>query len=252
MDRTTPWQTINFPWPMGRTILWQAIISPWGMGRTAPYDPWVMENLFPMGHGSYDSLANYKFPMAHGSYDSLASYNFPMGHGSYGTVRSMGHGEFISHGAWVVRHRTIHGSWRIYFPWGMGRTTSWQAVISPWGMGRTAPYDPWVMENLFPMGHGSYDALENYKFPMAHGSYDSLANYNFPMGHGSYGTVRSMGHGEFISHGAWVVRHRTIHGSWRIYFPWGMGRTTSWQAVISPWGMGRTAPYDPWVMENLF
>src|ERR1700728_2591555 len=118
---------------MGRTTPWQAIISPWAMGRTAPYDPWVMENLFPMGHGSYDALEIYKFPMGHGSYDFLASYNFPMGHGSYDTVAS-------------------------------------------------------------------------YNFPMGHGSYDSLASYNFPMGHGSYGTVRSMGHGEFISHGAWIVR----------------------------------------------
>ena len=88
-------------------------------------------------------------------------------------------------------------------------------------MGRTALYGPWVRENLFPMGHGPYGALENYKFPMAHGphdplanynfcmghgSYSALENYNFPIGHGSYSTIRSMGHAEFISHGAWIVR----------------------------------------------
>ena len=44
------------------------------------------------------------------------------------------------------------------------------------------------------MGHGLYTTLLIYRFPMTCGLYDGLENYRF-----------SVGHGEFISHGTWII-----------------------------------------------
>ena len=62
---------------------------------------------------------------------------------------------------------------------------------------------------------GLYNTLENYKFRMAHGSYDTFAFIISPQDMGC-----------MTSYDPWVVQHWLIHGTWRIYIPWGMDHTT--------------------------
>ena len=75
-----------------------------------------------------------------------------MGHAMpYDTVRSMGHGEKISHRSWYARHLSH--------------------------------------DYYFPMTHGAYGAFPNYEFSMTHGAYGAILNYEFSMTPGVYGAV---------------------------------------------------------------
>src|ERR1700728_3642117 len=52
---------------------------------------------------------------------------------------------------------------------------------------------------------------------MGHGLYSACVNYISLMTHGPYST--------FVVHGSWGVQRCTLHGSWDINSPWGMGCT---------------------------
>ena len=125
----------------------------------------------------------------------------PMSHGLYNTVQPMGHGICISHGAWIVQCfselSTSHDPWTA------------QCYYCPWVMDCTALYSPWAMENLFPMLHGLYSTSQDYIFPMAHGPYSTI-----------------------LIHGSWAVRCCTVHGPWRIYYPWVMGVRATLHPVL--------------------
>ena len=81
----------------------------------------------------------------------------PMGDGLYNVVQPMGHGNWVTHGPWVVqRFRELHFS---HDPWVV------QCFYSPWAMDCTTLYNPWVMETGLPMGHGLYNVVQ----PVSHG-----------------------------------------------------------------------------------
>src|SRR6267154_1484596 len=99
------------------------------MGVRSLYDPWLMGDLFPMGHGSYDRYVG-PIPMHHGSYD-----------GEY-TPCQMGRTVVhMPHGPWVVRHLSNYHAPMDHGPY--------DSTATPWAMGRTTGHSP--------MDHGSYD-----------------------------------------------------------------------------------------------
>ena len=110
----------------------------------------VYTGVHSMGHGVLFSHILWVIPhpprlwISHDPWEGAPGHGKLIFHGAC-TVHPLSKVQ-ISHDPWSVHWCTLHGLWKINFPWGMLCTLPIQSTNFPWPMEYTAMF--------MPMGHG--------------------------------------------------------------------------------------------------